>query len=98
MKPTTAATGKADAAEPPPGPSSPQQTADSDSALAGSNISPVSTPTVDSVFINPALLTIRPQHHEVDFWQSRRITQQLMTVDKTAFVMSTLNIYSGMAS
>lgn len=103
MTATKAAAGKSDAAEARPGPSSPQQisaidaAAGGDSALESSNLTATNTLTGSdgTLFINPALLTITPQHYEVDFWQSRRITQQLMTVDRTAFVMSTLNIYSG---
>lgn len=92
MKPTAAAPDKADAGYPqPPG-----------TIIAGIDYSRCNTADVDtstntasSVFINPALLTISPQRYELEFWQSRRVTHQLMTVDRTAFVMSTLNIYSG---
>jgi hypothetical protein len=45
--------------------------------------------------INPLLLTISPPHLEQQFWAQPHITGQLLNIDRFAFLVSTLNIYSG---
>jgi hypothetical protein len=45
--------------------------------------------------INPVLLSISPPHLEQQFWAQPHITAQLLNIDRFAFIVSTLNIYSG---
>jgi hypothetical protein len=45
--------------------------------------------------INPVLLSISPSHLEQQFWAQAHITAQLLNIDRFAFIVSTLNIYSG---
>ncbi|WIA20664.1 hypothetical protein OEZ85_005039 [Tetradesmus obliquus] len=45
--------------------------------------------------IHPLLLSISPPALEQQFWQQPHITSQLLNIDRFAFLVSTLNIYSG---
>jgi hypothetical protein len=45
--------------------------------------------------INPVLLNISPSQLEQQFWAQPHITAQLSNIDRFAFIVSTLNIYSG---
>jgi hypothetical protein len=45
--------------------------------------------------INPLLLSISPPQLEQQFWAQPHIIGQLLNIDRFAFLVSTLNIYSG---